>query len=491
MGKSASTVREFVIADLDRKTGSMTSLRSSRFLSRKMLADIMIVFDTVAIFAAGFFAEYLFYWTSTEQLSANANYISVITFFALGFHFIARQRGLYQINGPTDFSEHFASAIYVWITAFALAFMVLFFLKVSGEFSRAWFLEWAAILLSLLVLGRGLIIRRFEAMAHAGALRRSVALIGAGTQFNAVKLYLQENDRQFLLCCAVELRAPKKIENGDLQRSIREFARGAHENEIDDIMIALTPAEAWLAKPIMQEVQRLPADIHIVPDFGDICFPKMDLWRMGDLALITAISKPITGWAAFLKVIEDYLLAAVGLFLALPAMVLIAIAIKLNLEGPVFFRQRRHGYNHKVIEVLKFRTMKVMEDGDQVTQARKNDHRVTAVGRILRRTSLDELPQVINVLLGEMSIVGPRPHALAHNSYYGDLVENYANRHRVKPGITGWAQVHGFRGETANPQMMAQRVRYDLEYIDSWSIWLDLKIILMTPLFGLFRKGAY
>ena len=157
----------------------------------------------------------------------------------------------------------------------------------------------------------------------------------------------------------------------------------------------------------------------------------------------------------------------------------------------MLFRQRRHGYNHKIIEVLKFRSMTCMDDGGQVVQATRKDPRITGVGRILRRTSLDELPQLINVLKGEMSIVGPRPHALAHNSYYGDIVENYANRHRVKPGITGWAQVHGFRGETENPEMMAQRIRYDLEYIDNWSLWLDFKIIVMTPLFGLFRKGAY
>src|SRR5262249_13170599 len=153
-------------------------------------------------------------------------------------------------------------------------------------------------------------------------------------------------------------------------------------------------------------------------------------------------------------------------------------------------RQRRYGYNHRIIEVLKFRSMTVLEDGPAVTQATKNDKRVTKVGRFLRRTSLDELPQLVNVLRGEMSIFGPRPHALAHNTYYGDLIENYANRHRVKPGMTGWAQVHGFRGETTHPNMMAERVRYDLDYIENWSIWLDLKIIIMTPLFGLFRRGA-
>src|SRR5262249_32755035 len=161
---------------------------------------------------------------------------------------------------------------------------------------------------------------------------------------------------------------------------------------------------------------------------------------------------------------EDYVIAIVALIVFLPAMALIALAIKLDSNGPVLFRQRRHGSNHKIIEVFKFRTMTVMEDGGQVIQASKNDRRVTRVGRVLRKPSLDELPQLFNVLMGDMSLVGPRPHALTHNDYYSQLLENYACRHRVKPGITGWAQIHGFRGEITAPELMERRVQYDLEY---------------------------
>ena len=172
-------------------------------------------------------------------------------------------------------------------------------------------------------------------------------------------------------------------------------------------------------------------------------------------------------------------------------MAVIALAIKLDSKGPVFFRQRRHGANHKVFEVLKFRTMTVLEDGDVIVQAKKNDQRITRVGRILRKTSLDELPQLFNVLLGDMSLVGPRPHALAHNNYYSKMLENYASRHRVKPGITGWAQINGLRGEITDPQLMEQRVRYDLEYIDGWSIWFDLYVLFLTPIFGFVSRRAY
>lgn len=220
---------------------------------------------------------------------------------------------------------------------------------------------------------------------------------------------------------------------------------------------------------------------------------RVDNMAVPTLARVDARPQPQQRRAArrraLLKAAQDYLIAGIGLLLALPAFVLIAAAIKLESRGHVLFRQRRHGLNQRIFEVFKFRTMTVCEDGEAVTQAKRGDKRITRVGFILRRTSLDELPQLINVLRGEMSIVGPRPHALAHNAYYRGLIDSYDARHTVKPGITGWAQVHGLRGETSSLDQMAERVRYDLDYIEKQSIWLDLKIIAMTPLFALFRNA--
>jgi putative colanic acid biosynthesis UDP-glucose lipid carrier transferase len=172
-------------------------------------------------------------------------------------------------------------------------------------------------------------------------------------------------------------------------------------------------------------------------------------------------------------------------------MLLIALAIKIDSPGPVFFRQRRHGFNHRVIDVFKFRTMRVAEYGLPIEQARKNDPRVTRVGKLLRRTSLDELPQLINVMRGEMSLVGPRPHALEHNHYYRERLDRYASRHRVKPGLTGWAQIHGLRGPTEDPETMRRRVQMDLYYIENWSLWLDVKIIAATPFVGFVNRNAF
>ena len=200
----------------------------------------------------------------------------------------------------------------------------------------------------------------------------------------------------------------------------------------------------------------------------------------------------MSGSARLLKRLEDVVISSVIILMIAPVYMLIAVAVKLTSPGPVLFKQLRTGINGHEFYVYKFRSMKLHQEQDgQVTQATKKDSRITSVGAFLRRTSLDELPQFFNVLQGTMSIVGPRPHALAHNEYYKDLVESYMRRHKVKPGITGWAQVNGYRGETDTLDKMQKRVEYDLWYINNWSLWLDLKIILVTVFKGFINKNAY
>jgi exopolysaccharide biosynthesis polyprenyl glycosylphosphotransferase len=196
--------------------------------------------------------------------------------------------------------------------------------------------------------------------------------------------------------------------------------------------------------------------------------------------VLTAGSLAELSLCVVLKRAFDLLAAVVGLIVLSPLFLIIALAIKLDSAGPVLFRQLRHGRNERVISVFKFRTMRVMENGDDFKQVQKNDPRVTRVGRVLRRTNMDELPQLLNVLVGEMSIVGPRPHAIAHNRMFSEVIPPFSRRHSVKPGITGWAQANGYRGETDTIDKMVRRVEYDLHYIDHWSLWLDLKIVLMT-----------
>jgi putative colanic acid biosynthesis UDP-glucose lipid carrier transferase len=210
--------------------------------------------------------------------------------------------------------------------------------------------------------------------------------------------------------------------------------------------------------------------------------------------LLNIFERPMSGWSHVAKAVEDRLLAALLLILGSPVMLLIALAVGLDSPGGVLFRQKRYGFNNEVIEVIKFRTMRAdaAEHGQaEVRQAARADPRVTRVGRILRRTSLDELPQLLNVLSGEMSLVGPRPLAVAHNELYAPLIDAYLGRHRVKPGITGWAQVNGLRGETETLAKMERRVEYDLYYIEHWSLGFDLRILARTLLVGFAHPNAY
>jgi putative colanic acid biosynthesis UDP-glucose lipid carrier transferase len=233
-------------------------------------------------------------------------------------------------------------------------------------------------------------------------------------------------------------------------------------------------------------------DIIWAPDIFSLNLLNHSVREVAGIPLITLSETPlISGGRAFLKVVMDRIIAGLALIALCPVMVATAIAIKLDSRGPVFFRQPRHGWDGREFQVLKFRSMVVhQEHAGAVTQAQRHDPRITRVGRFIRRTSVDELPQLFNVLEGSMSLVGPRPHAIAHNQFYSDKVNAYLARHRIKPGMTGLAQIRGHRGETDSVEKMQKRVECDLEYINRWSPWLDLKILFLTP-FALFSRNAY
>lgn len=242
----------------------------------------------------------------------------------------------------------------------------------------------------------------------------------------------------------------------------------------------------------MYALRNETADIRFLPRGDELRLLNHRSSDIGGLHTIDLSCTPLSGSFSAIKRIEDVLLSLIILLLITPLCLLIALAIKLTSPGPVLFKQMRNGLDGQQIKVYKFRSMRVhKEQTGMVTQAKKNDNRLTPIGAQLRRTSLDELPQFWNVLQGRMSIVGPRPHALAHNQYYEDLVESYMRRHKVKPGITGWAQVNGLRGETDTLEKMQKRVDHDLWYIDNWSLWLDIKIIFLTVFKGFVNKNAY
>ena len=361
-----------------------------------------------------------------------------------------------------------------------------------------WGLLWFAISAPLFSLSRLALSCTFSAMSAAGRFRRNIAVYGAGYIARLVYDHVMGQKGATRFCGIYEDRQQEgRINRHGLEISgtLEDLIAQGRRGEIDEIIIALPQHADKRILEIAARLDQLPLQIHVCTHVSTLELSKNrknpEIAMLGPVGILNIKKKPISEREQVAKQLLDYTLALAGLILASPLFLIIAAAIRLESQGPVFFRQNRHGLNHRQIEVLKFRTMTVQENGARVVQATRNDPRVTRVGRLLRKTSLDELPQLINVLRGEMSLVGPRPHALVHNEHYGALLEKYANRHQVKPGITGWAQIHGFRGETREVEDMRKRVQFDLQYIRNWSLWLDLKIIVLTPFALLKMKNAY
>lgn len=263
------------------------------------------------------------------------------------------------------------------------------------------------------------------------------------------------------------------------------------EHGIKKIFISLPMSSQPRVLELIDELKDSTASIYFIPDLFvfDLINARFD--NVAGMPIVAICESPFMGLNGVIKRISDIILSLLILSVIWPVLFMIAIAVKLTSAGPVFFKQRRYGENGDSVLVYKFRSMTVMEDGDQVVQATKNDQRLTPIGSFLRKSSLDELPQFINVLQGKMSIVGPRPHANAHNEQYRKLIKGYMIRHKVKPGITGWAQVNGFRGETDTLEKMQNRIKYDLDYLRNWSVWLDLKIIILTVAVIFRDRNAY
>jgi Undecaprenyl-phosphate glucose phosphotransferase len=267
----------------------------------------------------------------------------------------------------------------------------------------------------------------------------------------------------------------------------RQLVADCRPLRADDIIILISHQDVPSALALAGALSELPVDVHVVPVGSIDLMAVSRITQFGNMVTMRIFQSPLSPFNRAIKRAFDVAAAIAGLILLSPLFVIVSLAIKLDSRGPVLFRQTRHGYNNEPIRVLKFRSMTVMEDGDNFRQVIRNDPRVTRLGSILRRTNIDELPQLFNVLVGDMSIVGPRPHATAHNNLFAELISSFTRRHNVKPGITGWAQANGYRGDTDTLEKMQRRVEHDLYYIDNWSLFLDLKIIVMT----LFSRKVY
>ncbi len=407
--------------------------------------------------------------------------------------------GLYKFESLRDLGYQFRRLAVAWSVIFVLLITAAFLIKTSALYSRGWTVIWFASGFLGLLMVRIAVAAQIGRWRQRGRLARNVVIVGGGEHGRRLLRHLKQLPRADIEILGVfddrADRVPDIIEGYPKLGTTDDLLEFARRTRVDEVFVALPwSAEARLLE-ILKHLRTLPVDVRLGPDLIGFRLPQCSFDRVGLIPMVTVFSKPLSDWKLLTKEIENRVLAAAIFFLLLPLFLVLAMLIKLDSPGPVFFRQRRYGFNNQLIDVHKFRTMHYdQRDPDAERLTAPNDPRVTRVGRFLRRLSLDELPQFINVLKGEMSIVGPRPHALsakAGGRLYEEAVEEYAARHRVKPGITGWAQINGWRGETDTVEKIQKRVEHDLYYIENWSIALDLKIILMTPLVLLKGSNAY
>ena len=324
---------------------------------------------------------------------------------------------------------------------------------------------------------------------------RKALVIGATTSGYSLCNQIIDNERLGIVFTGLfDDRTPDRLPHevaNQITGNINDAIAKAKRGEVDYVYIALPMSAEKRILHILNLCSDTTATVYIIPNFFMYNLINARWQSVGSIQTLSVFDTPFQGGSEILKRIEDVVFSTLILMLIAVPMLIIAAAVKLTSPGPVIFKQNRYGLDGKKITVYKFRSMSAMDNGDVVKQATKNDSRITPLGAFLRRTSLDELPQFINVLQGRMSIVGPRPHAVAHNEQYRKLIEGYMLRHKVRPGITGLAQVNGLRGETETINKMVKRVEYDLDYIHRWSVWLDIKIILKTVFNGFLNKNAY
>lgn len=430
-------------------------------------------------------------WKGTNY---NEYYIITSLVSLVAFALFSESIQLYRSWPSNAFLQQIVYILTSWLMAMSAVSFYLFFTKTGAEVSRLIVGLW------LVSTGLGLvtwrIIFRFIIVYFRKKLMRDqrVAIIGVTDSGVALANELIEHPESgYSLRAFFDDRDTDRLPKSYLDKldgRIEQAVNMARQGDLDIVYIALPLVAQNRIERILRLLGDTTVNIRILPNLLSYSLLNSRFTSIGDIDALSVTESPLSGNISFVKRFEDIIGSLIILSVICLPMLVIGVLVKLDSKGPVMFRQRRYGLDGKPIEVWKFRTMSVCENGDVVTQATKNDSRVTRLGSILRRTSLDELPQFINVLQGSMSIVGPRPHAVAHNEQYRKAIDFYMLRHKVKPGITGWAQINGWRGETDTLFKMEKRVEYDLEYIRKWSFLFDIKIIWLTLLHGFNDKNA-
>lgn len=451
------------------------------------------------------------YYLRYGQFSLETRELVLVGLALLAVSVVFSKLHVYKPWRISDINSEVKLVAIAWLSVVTLGTLILYLTKTGDTFSRAWIGSWWIITFGLFILMRLALRTVLRRLRERGHNIRRVLVVGAGELGERVVARIRENDWTGLQVVGFldddESLTGKELGGvpvlGTLER-VRELSGQAGEGvEVeagDDGPVLSAIDQAWITLPLYAEkrirevcdlFENTTVSVRFVPNIFTYDLLNCSIDELAGIPVINLSESTIAGNSGLVKRLEDIVVSSLAIALTSPVMLAIAAAIKLGDPGPVLFRQRRYGIDGREIIMWKFRTMRVMENDEEYLQATRNDGRVTPIGMFLRKTSLDELPQFFNVLQGRMSVVGPRPHPVAQNEQYRGLIRRYMWRHKVKPGITGLAQINGWRGETDTAEKMEKRIELDIEYINNWSVWLDLKIILQSLYKGFVNKNAY
>jgi Undecaprenyl-phosphate glucose phosphotransferase len=503
--ESAATMASATVSPRAPKTPhlSATALKVAAQPFRQGYSPIVVAGTVrlieIALVALVGFAVYLAYVVPSEGFAWR--YVGAIAGIAVMAMFAFQAADIYQIQAFRGHEKQYMRLASAWSVVFLIAIGVSFFAKAGDQFSRAWLGGFYVLGLCALIGFRRALFLLVRRWTRDGRLDRRTVVVGADKNGESLISSLAAQRDSDVRVIGVfddrgEARSPSSCEGVQKLGTVDELVEFARHTRVDLVIFSLPiSAEARILQ-MLKKLWVLPVDIRLSAHTNKLRFRPRSYSYIGNVPVIDIFDKPIADWDVVMKWLFDKIVGALALICVAPVMALVALAIKLDSSGPVLFKQRRYGFNNELIEVYKFRSMYV-EATDATAQrlVSKNDPRVTRVGRFIRKTSFDELPQLFNVVFaGNLSLVGPRPHAVhakAENRIYDEAVDGYFARHRVKPGITGWAQINGWRGETDSQEKIQRRVEHDLYYIENWSILFDVYILARTPFALLNLESAY
>jgi Undecaprenyl-phosphate glucose phosphotransferase len=488
--------------DLRRSGDADPGRATSEPVSERIVTSLVAVGDGIAVIGTGAAAMI----SNMDQISGEErNFATLAVLFAVVlFVNVTRMMDGYRFATLRQPRSAMGTAVLAWLST---AIVVAAALRLADDGSVSawlWSVRWLFASLGTIFIIRAMVNHLCERWAKAGRLTRRAAVVGAGPVGRRVVSTLAETPDGSISVLGFYEDRRGRTQDGNVDvtsrgaeilGSVDDLVSDIRRRRVDLVIVTLPLSADRRLDQILRKLEQTPATIMLCPEWFDLRAGTCPMQPLGGLPLLRATDRPLRDWRAVAKSVEDRILAAVILMMILPLLAIIATVIKIDSPGPVLFRQKRYGFNNEIIDVFKFRSMyHHSRDPNAEQLTRRGDPRITRVGSFLRRTSLDELPQFFNVLRGEMSIVGPRPHALAAKAggcLYPDAVQFYHARHRVKPGITGWAQVNGWRGETETVDQIVKRVEHDLYYVEHWSVLLDLQIILRTMMGGFTGRQVY